>query len=359
MSLTDRDAMITSHSVMPIEGRGTAKRLGGYNIFHTLGTGTFSKVKFGVTIDTNEPVAIKILDKDKIQELNMGAQIKREISIMKMINNHINVVSIKEVFATQTKLFIVMEYVHGKELFELIYLEGGMNERTSSYYMNQIVEGLLHCHQIGICHRDLKPENILINSNGMVKITDFGLSNLYVGNDSKCNNGSREKLLHTTCGTPNYVAPEILSGQGYNGFLADVWSIGIIMYTLLAGNVPFNEPSVSALFDRVRKGNIKYPEYFSFSAINLLTSILVVDPSMRCELLYVKKHDWMKNMYNEHESLKCYRDDTISVAHPISQTNANTHVTSDAADVTNSPANLSIFTTGLSNNTEYLMDMSK
>ncbi len=349
--------MSMSQNPMPIEGRGKAKRLGGYNIFHTLGTGTFSKVKYATTCTTNDPVAIKILDKVKIQELNMGAQIKREISIMKMINNHPNVVSIREVFATQTKLFIVMEYVHGKELFELIYLEGGMNEKTSAFYMSQIVEGLLHCHQLGICHRDLKPENILINTNGIVKITDFGLSNLYVGNDSKCNNGSREKLLHTTCGTPNYVAPEILSGQGYNGFLADVWSIGIIMYTLLAGNVPFNEPSISALFDRVNKGNIKYPEYFSHLAINLLTSILVVDPVMRCELLFVKNHVWIKNNYSDHEELKCYVDDSISIVQSISQSD-NCHITSDIVDTSDVSKSLSIFT-GLSSTTDNIMDVSK
>lgn len=139
-------------------------------------------MKYAVNKENKEPVAIKILDKDKIQRHHMGAQIKREITIMKMID-HPNVVAVKDVFATQTKIFIVLEFVDGGELFDLIAAEGKLNEDRARVYFQQVVLGLEHCHSRGICHRDLKPENLLLDSKGNVKISDFGLSTLYIGDD--------------------------------------------------------------------------------------------------------------------------------------------------------------------------------
>lgn len=133
------------------------KTVGKYELYRTLGEGSFGKVKYAVNKETNEAVAIKILDKEKIQKQNMGAQIKKEISIMKLINHH-NVVCVKDVFATTSKIFIVLELVEGGELFDKISSQGRLSEVQARFYFRQLAEGLDHCHSQGVCHRDLKPE---------------------------------------------------------------------------------------------------------------------------------------------------------------------------------------------------------
>ena len=133
------------------------KSVGKYDLYRTLGQGSFGKVKYAVNRENNEAVAIKILDKDKIQKKNMGNQIKKEISIMKMIN-HKQVIAVKDVFATATKIFIVLELVEGGELFDKIANDGKLTEEQARFYFVQIVEGLKYCHESGVCHRDLKPE---------------------------------------------------------------------------------------------------------------------------------------------------------------------------------------------------------
>jgi serine/threonine protein kinase len=227
------------------------KTVSKYELYRTLGEGSFGKVKYAVNKETNEAVAVKILDKDKIQKQNMGAQIKKEISIMRMIK-HDNVVCVKDVFATTSNIFIVLELVEGGELFDKITSQGRLGEPQARFYFRQVVEGLDHCHSQGVCHRDLKPEvftslrnfsalmildhfyhltlyqsyiciillflllvffssssqNLLLDAQGNIKISDFGLSALHVG-DADSEGQSRAELLHTTCGTPNYVAPEV------------------------------------------------------------------------------------------------------------------------------------------------------
>jgi serine/threonine protein kinase len=192
------------------------KKVGKYEIGKTLGEGTFGKVKYAVNSETDERVAIKVLDKEKIQKQNMGAQIKREISIMKMVRNP-HVVVLKEVLASRTKIFIVLELVTGGELFDKIVSEGRFDEKTARFYFRQLVAGVEYCHSQGVCHRDLKPENLLLDENEDLKISDFGLSALYDQSNLDETDQSRAALLHTTCGTPNYVAPEVLADKGYDG----------------------------------------------------------------------------------------------------------------------------------------------
>jgi len=269
------------------------KTVGKYDLYGTLGEGAFGKVKYAVNTETNEAVAIKILDKDKIQTRNMGAQIKKEISIMKMINHH-HVVGVKDVFATNAKIFIVLEFVGGGELFDKIANEGKLPEEKARFYFKQLVEGLEHCHSNGVCHRDLKPENLLLDTDGNLKISDFGFSTLNIG-DPDGDGNARAELLHTTCGTPNYVAPEVLGKDGYDGRKADVWSIGVILYVLLAGYLPFDENTMAALFQKIKNADFEYPDWFSGEARDLLSKILVADPSKRIVLSDVKNHAWMKH----------------------------------------------------------------
>eukprot|EP01029_Cantina_marsupialis_P030874 TRINITY_DN856_c0_g1_i1.p1 TRINITY_DN856_c0_g1~~TRINITY_DN856_c0_g1_i1.p1 ORF type:complete len:437 (-),score=114.26 TRINITY_DN856_c0_g1_i1:1305-2615(-) len=263
------------------------KRVGRYEIGKTLGEGTFGKVKFATNTDTGEKVAIKVLDKEKIQKQNMGAQIKKEISIMKMVR-HDHVVDLKEVLASRTKIFIVLELITGGELFDLIVSEGRFDEDSARYYFTQLVDGVSYCHGKGVCHRDLKPENLLLDERKErnLKISDFGLSALYSETD-------RSSLLHTTCGTPNYVAPEVLADKGYDGRAADVWSCGVILYVFLAGFLPFDEPTMSVLFQKIKNAEFTFPSWFSSEVRDLLNSILVPDPAMRPTLKDIRDHPWM------------------------------------------------------------------
>ncbi|RHZ08464.1 hypothetical protein DYB26_006619 [Aphanomyces astaci] len=281
------------------------KKVGKYEIGKTLGEGTFGKVKYAVNTETDERVAIKVLDKDKIQKQNMGAQIKKEISIMKMVRNR-HVVVLKEVLASRTKIFIVLELITGGELFDKIVSEGRFNEETARFYFRQLVNGVEYCHSQGVCHRDLKPgtfpnllhldslhaavENLLLDENGDLKISDFGLSALYEGGGPDGAEGSRASLLHTTCGTPNYVAPEVLADKGYDGRAADVWSIGVILYVLLAGFLPFDEPTMSALFRKIQKAEFSYPSWFTPRVKTLLNKILVQNSIFLCDLFEYSFH---------------------------------------------------------------------
>jgi len=270
------------------------KKVGKYEIGRTLGEGTFGKVKFAVNTETNERVAIKILDKEKIQKQNMGEQIKKEIAVMKMVKQR-HVVNLLEVLASRTKIFIVLELVTGGELFDKIVTAGRFDEPTARKYFRQLISGVDYCHHQGVCHRDLKPENLLLDEQALLKISDFGLSALY-GSDHSAT------LLHTTCGTPNYVAPEVLADKGYDGFQADVWSCGVILYVLLAGFLPFDEPSMSALFRKIIKAEFSYPSWFSPSVKDILNKILVPTPEKRYTMEQIKKSEWfLEGGYEEED----------------------------------------------------------
>lgn len=260
------------------------KRVGKYEIGKTLGEGTFGKVKRAVDTETQKIVAIKVLDKDKIQKQNMGSQVKKEISIMKLVH-HVHVVKLIEVLASRTKIFIVLELVTGGELFDRIVNERKFNETTARFYFQQLVEGTLYCHSRGVCHRDLKPENLLLDGDDNLKISDFGLSAIW-------DDGARAELLHTTCGTPNYVAPEVLADRGYDGMAADTWSIGVILFVFLAGYLPFDEPTMSALFRKIQAADFEYPSWFSKDVKDLLNKILNPDPAKRLTLKQITEEEW-------------------------------------------------------------------
>lgn len=229
------------------------------------------------------------MEKDKIQKQRMGTQIKREISIMKMIR-HSNVVNLLEVLASKTKIFIVLELVTGGELFDKIVAEGRLKEPEARFYFTQLINGVEYCHGQGICHRDLKPENLLLDDKLNLKISDFGLSNFYTAPVDESN----PVLLHTTCGTPNYVAPEVLLDKGYDGKKADVWSMGVILYVLMAGYLPFDEENISDLFRKIQNAEYTMPRWFSKEGSDLVRCILNPDPEKRYTIPMIKEHPWMK-----------------------------------------------------------------
>ena len=274
------------------------KRVGKYEIGKTLGEGTFGKVKYAVNSETNEQVAIKILSKAQIQQQNMGAQIKKEITIMKKVA-HANVVELKEVLASKSNIFLVLEFIQGGELFDKIVRAGRFNEQVARKYFRQLVGAIAYCHKQGVVHRDLKPENLLLDQEENLKISDFGLSNFARTDDLPPDASAVDKLLHTTCGTPNYVAPEVLADKGYDGKTADTWSIGVILYVLLAGFLPFDEPTMVSLFKKIQSGDYNFPRWFSPGARDLISSILVVDPAERFTLEQISDHPWFNVGYED------------------------------------------------------------
>lgn len=271
------------------------KTIGKYVLGTTLGEGTFGKVKKAIHIETKDEFAIKIIDKDKVREQNMGIQIKREVNIMKQIGqkeDNINVVKLYEVLASKSKIYLVLEYVKGGELFNHISREKRFTEKRALHYFRQLVTSVQLCHHMGVCHRDLKPENLLLDEKDNLKISDFGLSALY----TSCGEGSmmscRAELLHTTCGTPNYVAPEVLDNDGYDGRKADIWSIGVILYVMVVGVLPFDEKTLPQLFAKIKSADYTIPTFLSVELRDLIGRILKGDPKQRASIKDITCHPW-------------------------------------------------------------------
>ncbi|KAK4441400.1 CBL-interacting serine/threonine-protein kinase [Sesamum alatum] len=265
------------------------RRIGKYEVGRTIGEGTFAKVKFARNSETGQPVAIKILDKDKVLKHKMAEQIKREIATLKLIK-HPNVVRLYEVMASKTKIFIVLEYVTGGELFDKIVNNGRMREDEARKYFQQLIHAVDYCHSRGVFHRDLKPENLLLDAAGNLKISDFGLSALsqQVRDDG---------LLHTACGTPNYVAPEVLNDRGYDGATADLWSCGVVLFVLLAGYLPFDDSNVMNLYRKISSAEFTCPPWLSFGAMKLIARILDPNPVKRITVPEILEDEWFKKDY--------------------------------------------------------------
>ncbi|GAB4829383.1 CBL-interacting serine/threonine-protein kinase 23 [Ancistrocladus abbreviatus] len=264
-------------------------RVGRYELGRTLGEGTFAKVKFARNTETGEHVAIKILDKEKVLRNKMINQIKREISTMKLIR-HPNVIRLFEVMASKTKIYIVIEFVTGGELFDKIASKGRLKEDEARKYFQQLINAVDYCHSRGVFHRDLKPENLLLDVNGVLKVSDFGLSAL-------AQQVREDGLLHTTCGTPNYVAPEVINNKGYDGAKADLWSCGVILFVLMAGYLPFEDSNLMSLYKKIHNANFTCPAWFSTSAKKLIQRILDPNPLTRITIPEVIENEWFKKGY--------------------------------------------------------------
>ncbi|VAH90415.1 unnamed protein product [Triticum turgidum subsp. durum] len=247
------------------------RRVGKYELGRTIGEGTFAKVRFAKNTETMEPVAIKILDKEKVQKLRLVEQIRREICTMKLIK-HPNVVRLHEVMGSKARIFIVLEYITGGELFDTIYTNGRLKEEEARKYFQQLINAVDYCHSRGVYHRDLKLENLLLDAAGNLKVSDFGLSAL-------TEQVKADGLLHTTCGTPNYVAPEVIEDRGYDGAAADIWSCGVILFILLAGFLPFEDENIIALYKKISEAQFTCPSWFSTGAKKLITRILDPNPA--------------------------------------------------------------------------------
>lgn len=273
-------------------------RVGPYIVTSTLGQGTFGKVKLAQHQETGIEYAIKILDKSDIKANELTVNVRREIAIMKALN-HKNIVNLREVLSSKTKLYIVMDLVRGGELFEQIERKGELDEKLARKYFQQLIDGIDYCHRRGVCHRDLKPENLLVDENGTLKITDFGVSSMKGG-------VSGSDLLYTACGTPYYCAPEIINGaeEGYSGVKIDAWSCGIILYLLLTGTLPFQNEDMTQLYEQINRCRVDYPSWMPPDAKDLISKLLEKDPDRRFSLEQVKQHPWFLVDYEAAEDVK-------------------------------------------------------
>ncbi|CAD8201103.1 unnamed protein product [Paramecium pentaurelia] len=264
-----------------------------YTIDKDLGQGTFSKVKLGIHKLTGEKVAIKIIDKTKQQESDY-VRIHREISILRKLR-HPNVVQLFEIVESDTKLYIVTEYVSGGELFDHIVSNKRLEEREAVRLFIQLIHAVTYIHEHQVVHRDLKPENVLLNE-GTLKVVDFGLSSTYQSGQK----------LKTPCGSPCYAAPEMLQGLSYDGLFTDIWSSGIILYAMLCGCVPFEDQNTKKLYEKIKTSDFHLPKHVSLQAADLLKKLLMKDPTQRITLQEIMNHDFIKfaGKYSIPQSLK-------------------------------------------------------
>nr|XP_043902631.1 MAP/microtubule affinity-regulating kinase 3a isoform X3 [Solea senegalensis] len=274
--------------------------VGNYRLLKTIGKGNFAKVKLARHILTGREVAIKIIDKTQLNP-NSLQKLFREVRIMKILN-HPNIVKLFEVIETERTLYLVMEYASGGEVFDYLVAHGRMKEKEARAKFRQIVSAVQYCHQKHIVHRDLKAENLLLDADMNIKIADFGFSNEFtMGNK-----------LDTFCGSPPYAAPELFQGKKYDGPEVDVWSLGVILYTLVSGSLPFDGQNLKELRERVLRGKYRIPFYMSTDCENLLKRFLVLNPSKRGTLEQIMRDRWINTGFDEDE-LKPYTEPELDI----------------------------------------------
>lgn len=259
-------------------------------------------------MDTGEAVAMKILDKEHLVRTNMVEQIKQEITILKKIH-HPYIVDLQEVMSSKDKIFMVMELVTGGDLFDKIAVEGPLKEPAAKTLFVQLISALHYCHSQGIYHRDLKPENVLLSSEGDVKLSDFGLGS--VRQEDTINSAG---LLNTICGTPNYAAPEVLARKGYDGATADIWSLGVVLYVVLAGCLPFDEDDLVEMFQKISQADYETPPWLSNDAADIIKSMLTADPDHRTSLQKLWEHPWLAGRARPTETLARHSAVALSTA---------------------------------------------
>ena len=261
-----------------------SKMIGNYILFDQIGMGTFSKVTRAVHILTEQIVAVKILEKEKIEDNIDVERIIREIEILKNIS-HPNIAQMFETYSTIHNIYLMMEYIEGGDLFDYINKNLFLPENKACYIFRQLIGVIEYLNNMGISHRDIKPENILLDKNKKnIKVIDFGLSNYCIG----------KTLLHSSCGSPCYASPEMLSGEPYQGITTDLWSSGIVLYSMLVGSLPFDEQELQKLYEQIKIGRFFLPSTLSLEAIDFLKRILMVDPKKRIGLKEIKNHKWFK-----------------------------------------------------------------
>ncbi|XP_054659332.1 serine/threonine-protein kinase SIK2 isoform X5 [Grus americana] len=266
----------------PLLPRGLGPvRVGFYDIEGTLGKGNFAVVKLARHRITRSEVAIKIIDKSQLDAVNLE-KIYREVQIMKMLD-HPHIIKLYQVMETKSMLYLVTEFAKNGEIFDYLASHGRLSESEARRKFWQILSAVEYCHGRKIVHRDLKAENLLLDNNMNIKIADFGFGNFYKSGEP----------LTTWCGSPPYAAPEVFEGQQYEGPQLDIWSMGVVLYVLVCGALPFDGPTLPILRQRVLEGRFRIPYFMSEECEHLIRRMLVLDPSKRLTIAQIKEHKWM------------------------------------------------------------------
>ncbi|KEH23261.1 putative protein kinase CAMK-CAMKL-CHK1 family [Medicago truncatula] len=270
------------------ESTNSVVLFGKYEIGRLLGVGASAKVYHATNIETGKSVAVKVISKKKlINNGEFAANIEREISILRRLH-HPNIIDLFEVLASKSKIYFVVEFAEAGELFEEVAKKEKLTEDHARRYFRQLISAVKHCHSRGVFHRDLKLDNLLLDENDNLKVTDFGLSAVK-------NQIRPDGLLHTVCGTPSYVAPEILAKKGYEGAKADVWSCGVVLFTVTAGYLPFNDYNVTVLYRKIYRGQFRFPKWMSCDLKNLLSRMLDTNPKTRISVDEILEDPWFSS----------------------------------------------------------------
>lgn len=276
---------------LPSTAEATTALFGKYELGKLLGCGAFAKVYHARNLENGQSVAVKVINKKKINAIGLAGNVKREISIMSRLR-HPNIVRLQEVLATKTKIYFIMEFAKGGELFAKISSRGRFSEDLSRRLFQQLISAVGYCHNRNIFHRDLKPENLLLDDKGNLKVSDFGLS--AVKEQIRV-----DGMLHTLCGTPAYVAPEILAKRGYDGAKVDIWSCGVILFVLAAAYLPFNDPNLMAMYRKIYTGEFKCPRWFSPDLRRFLSRLMDTNPETRITVDEILRDPWFRKGYKE------------------------------------------------------------
>ena len=282
----ERDKLITWMRDYKIKNKEHPKTtLDFYLIGRILGKGAFGKVNLAVHKLSGKLVAIKSLHKNYLASEGNNVKFKNEIALLRLLK-HKNVMRLYETFSTDKYLLIVMELCSGGDLLTYVRKRRRISEPVAKVIFKELMDGLKYCHEKGIVHRDIKLDNILLDELGHVKIGDFGVSK----------KTAKGKLMYDRCGTPAYIAPEMLTDKGYEGEKVDVWSAGVVLYTMIYGNFPFKADNVEELENLITAGSYTLPDDISVESRSLLLKIFDQNPLTRLSIDQVLAHPWLKDI---------------------------------------------------------------
>ncbi|XP_061483526.1 serine/threonine-protein kinase SIK1 [Rhineura floridana] len=312
--------IMSDYTTVPTSNQSQQRplRVGFYDIERTLGKGNFAVVKLARHRVTKTQVAIKIIDKTRLDPSNLE-KIYREVQIMKLLN-HPHIIKLYQVMETKDMLYIVTEFAKNGEMFDHLTSHGHLSESEARKKFWQILSAVEYCHSHHIVHRDLKTENLLLDANMNIKLADFGFGNFYKSGDP----------LSTWCGSPPYAAPEVFEGKEYEGPHLDIWSLGVVLYVLVCGSLPFDGPNLPSLRQRVLEGRFRIPYFMSQDCETLIRRMLVVDPTKRITIAQIKQHKWMQadpslqqqqslsfSMQNYNSNLGDYNEQVLGIMHTL------------------------------------------
>ncbi|KAJ9452270.1 CBL-interacting protein kinase 21 [Diplonema papillatum] len=262
------------------------KKVGKYVLGNTLGEGAFSKVKKAVHMQTKEVVAIKIINSKKTDTKEKEEWIRREVAVLRKLD-HPSIIKLHEVLMVGEKMHIVLEYVNGGELLEHVATVGKLSEAEGRTFFHQLFAAVVYMHSMGVVHRDLKPENLLLTTKKQLKVADFGLANIVTTQRDGC-----FQLMTTIVGSPDYCAPEVVQEKDYDGFKADIYSCGTILFTMVTGGRPFEAKDSEATIQKVKEGLFIVPRYLSKECDDFIHDLMHMEPDRRPSLGKIAEHRW-------------------------------------------------------------------